>query len=103
MLSSCLCDIQRDTLGEFDLTIVTFLTKLHLSDFDNNRMLRYLPSWDDYQEIFQSILQQPQRILYQQWKEILQLDTCLRDADKFGDIIRQEGLGKINFFVFLIS
>jgi hypothetical protein len=34
MLASCLCDIQRDTLEQFDLTIVTFLTKLHLSDFD---------------------------------------------------------------------
>jgi hypothetical protein len=54
-------------------------------------MLRYLPSWDDYQEIFQSILQQPQRILYEQWKNILELDTCLRDADKFGEFIRQEG------------
>jgi len=54
-------------------------------------MLRYLPSWDDYQEMFQSILQQPQRILYDQWKNILEFDTCLRDADKVGEIIRQEG------------
>ncbi|CAF3428145.1 unnamed protein product [Rotaria socialis] len=92
MLASCLCDIQRDTLSKFVLTNVTFLTKLHLSDFDSNRMLRYLPSWDDYSEIFQSILQQPQQMLYEQWKSILELDTCLRDADKVGDIIRQEGL-----------
>ncbi|CAF1088574.1 unnamed protein product [Rotaria sordida] len=92
MLASCLCDIQRDTLSQFLLTNVTFLTKLHLSDFDSNRMLRYLPSWDDYLEIFQSILQQPQQMLHQQWKYILELDTCLRDADKVGDIIRQEGL-----------
>jgi hypothetical protein len=55
-------------------------------------MLRYLPSWDDYYEIFQSVLQQPQQMLYEQWKNILELDTCLRDADTFGDIIRQEGL-----------
>jgi len=34
MLASCLCDIQRDTLTQFDIKIVTFLTKLHLSDFD---------------------------------------------------------------------
>lgn len=54
-------------------------------------MLRYLPSWDDYLEIFQSILQQPQQILEEHWKNILELDTCLRDADKVGDIIRQEG------------
>lgn len=99
MLASCLCDIQRNTLDKFDLTIVTFLTKLHLSDFDNNnRMLRYLPSWDDYQEIFHSILQQPQRILSQQWKDILELDTCLKDADKFGDIIRQEGFEILSNF-----
>jgi len=91
MLASCLCDIQRDALSQFDLKIVTFLTKLHLSDYDSNRMLQYLPSWDDYQEIFQSILQQPQRILHDQWKDILELDTCLRDVDKFGETIRQEG------------
>ncbi len=54
-------------------------------------MLRYLPSWDDYFEIFQSILQQPQRILSEHWKSILELDTCLKDADKFGSIIREEG------------
>jgi len=57
-------------------------------------MLRCLPSWDDYQEIFQSILQQPQRILYEEWKNILELDTCLSDVDKFGEIIRQEGFKK---------
>ncbi len=57
-------------------------------------MLRCLPSWDDYQEIFLSILQQPQRILYEEWKNILELDTCLRDVDKFGEIIRQEGFKK---------
>lgn len=34
MLASSLCDIQRDTLSKFVLTNVTFLTKLHLSDFD---------------------------------------------------------------------
>jgi hypothetical protein len=34
MLASCLCDIQRDTLAEFNLTSVIFITKLHLSDFD---------------------------------------------------------------------
>ncbi|CAF5026790.1 unnamed protein product, partial [Rotaria sp. Silwood1] len=50
------------------------------------------PSWDDYLEIFQSILQQPQQMLYEQWKNILDLDTCLRDADKVGHINRQEGL-----------
>ena len=55
-------------------------------------MLRYLPSWDDYYETFQSVLQQPQQMLYKQWKNILELDTCLRDADTFGDIIKQEGL-----------
>jgi hypothetical protein len=54
-------------------------------------MLRYLPSCDDYLEIFQSILQQPQQMLYEQWKTSLELDTCLKDVDKFGDIIRQEG------------
>lgn len=54
-------------------------------------MLCYLPSWDDYLEIFQSILQQPQQMLYEQWKNTLELDTCLRDADKFGVIMRQEG------------
>ena len=57
-------------------------------------MLRYLPSWEDYSEIFQSILQQPQQMLYEQWRKILDLDTCLRDADTFGDVIRQEGLEK---------
>jgi len=91
MLASCLCDIQRDTLTQFDSSSVIFLTKLHLSDFETNRMLRYLPSWEDYQESFQAILQQPQRILYDQWKEILELNTCLSDAEKFGEIIRQEG------------
>jgi len=34
MLASCLCDIQRDTLAQFRLSDVTFITKLHLSDFD---------------------------------------------------------------------
>ena len=56
-----------------------------------NRMLRYLPSWEDYSEIFQSILQQPQHMLCEQWRNLLELDTCLRDADKFGESIRQEG------------
>lgn len=91
MLASSLCDIQRQALDDFDMTQVVFLTKLHLSDYDHPRMLRYLPSWEDYQENFQKILQQPQRILQQQWKDILQLDTCLRDTEKFGESIRQEG------------
>jgi hypothetical protein len=100
MLASCLCDIQRDTLKQFDSTSVIFLTKLHLSDFDNNRMLRYLPSWDDYQESFQTILQQSQRILDEQWKDILELNTCLNDAEKFGEIIRQEGYKNRQRFYF---
>jgi hypothetical protein len=54
-------------------------------------MLRYFPSWEDYQELLQSILQKPQRILSDQWKDILELDTCLRDVEKFGETIRQEG------------
>jgi hypothetical protein len=40
MLASCLCDIQRDTLSQFDLINVTFLTKLHLSDFDCKFLLK---------------------------------------------------------------
>jgi hypothetical protein len=35
MLASCLCNIQRDTLSQFGLVDVTFITKLHLSDFDS--------------------------------------------------------------------
>lgn len=93
MLSSCLCDIERQALNEFDMTLVTFLTKLHLSDFDHPRMLRYLPSWEDYQENFQKILQQPQKILQQQWKDILQLDTCLKDTEKFGQSMKDQGFG----------
>ena len=54
-------------------------------------MLRYLPSWDDYSEIFQSILQQPQQMLHEQWKNILELDTCLREIDKVDNAVRQEG------------
>ena len=91
MLASSLCDIQRQALTDFDMSQVIFLTKLHLSDYDHPRMLRYLPSWEDYQENFQKILQQPQRILQQQWKEILQLDTCLKDTERFGESMRQEG------------
>jgi hypothetical protein len=91
MIASCLCDTQRATLAQFDSTSVIFLTRLHLSDFDGPRMLRYLPSWEDYQESFQAILQQPQRILHEQWKEILELNTCLSESEKFGEIIRQEG------------
>ena len=109
MLSSCLCDIERQALDEFDMTRVMFLTKLHLSDFDHPRMLRYLPSWEDYQENFQKILQQPQKILQQQWKEILQLDTCLKDTEKFGQSMREQGSVHIRiqieliFFVRLIN
>ena len=34
MLASCLCDIQRNTLSQFVISNVKFLTKLHMSDFD---------------------------------------------------------------------
>ena len=44
-----------------------------------------------YVTLLESILLQSQQMLYEQWKNILELDTCLRDADTFGDIIRQEG------------
>jgi hypothetical protein len=54
-------------------------------------MLRYFPSWDDYLEMLQSTLRQPQEMLSEQWKDILELNTCLRDTDKFGEIVREEG------------
>jgi len=92
MICSCLCDIQREQLSLFHLTNVTFLTKLHLNDYDSIRMLNYLPSWDDYQELFSTILQQPQTILCQQWKSILQFELSLQQIDQIGSNIRQEGL-----------
>ena len=54
-------------------------------------MLRYLPSWDDYLETFQSILQQPQQILFDSWKKYLEFDTCLKMNDLFRNQIQQEG------------
>ena len=109
MLSSSLNEIQHAALGQFHLSELTFLTSLHLSDFDSSslfssrslhdvcslcsasRMLRYLPSWEDYFEVFQAILHQPEQIFSRQWKNLLELDTCLNDIDKFGQRLRQQG------------
>lgn len=91
MIASSLCHIQRQQLASFDLTIVTFLTKLHLNAYDSTRMLNYLPSCDDYQEFFAKILQQPQTILQQQWKDVLELDLCLNEINQIGESIRQQG------------
>ena len=95
MLSSSLNEIQHNALGQFHLAEITFLTDLHLSDFESSsfssRMLRYLPSCEDYFEVFQSVLHQPQQIFARQWKNLLELDMCLKDSDKFGERLRQEG------------
>ncbi|CAF1139632.1 unnamed protein product [Adineta steineri] len=92
MLASCLCYMQYETLSQFNLSNVTLLTTLYLSDTNSNHMLQYFPSRDDYLEILQLILHKPQQILEEQWRNILELNTCLRNTDKFGEIARHEGL-----------
>ncbi|UJR29306.1 hypothetical protein I4U23_010520 [Adineta vaga] len=92
MLASCLCDIQRDALAHFGLSTAVFLTKLHFNEANSNPILQYFPSRDDYLEILQSVLQQPQQMLTEYWQQILELNICLKDTDKFGETVRKEGL-----------
>ncbi|CAF1514427.1 unnamed protein product, partial [Adineta ricciae] len=92
MLASCLCDIQRDAISQFQLSTVVFLTKLQFDEIESNPTLRYYPSRDDYFNLLQLVLQQPQQMLAEYWGNILELNICLKDTDKFGEIARQEGL-----------
>ncbi|CAF1613875.1 unnamed protein product, partial [Adineta ricciae] len=53
MLASCLCDIQRDAISQFQLSTVVFLTKLQFHEIESNPTFRYYLSRDDYFELLQ--------------------------------------------------
>lgn len=107
MISSALNQIQFETLTQFQLKNVVFLTNLHLTDFDRReqfsdeettfifvfeetRMLRYLPSWDDYFEVFQTILRQIPHLFDEQWQHSLNFDTSIRDLQRFRQNLKEE-------------
>lgn len=111
MISSSLNEIQFENLIKFQLKDVIFQTNLHLSDFDGlsidskleiwsfvslfcqfeeNRMLRYLPSCEDYFESFQIILRQIQNLFVEQWKSSFDFDTSIRDLQRFRQNLKEE-------------
>lgn len=53
-------------------------------------MLRYLPSWDDYFEVFQSILRQIQSLFSDKWNSTLNFDTSIRDVQHFRQNLKEE-------------
>ena len=53
-------------------------------------MLRYLPSWDDYFEVFQAILRQVPHLFDAQWQQSLNFDTSIRDLQRFRQDLKEE-------------
>ncbi|CAF1165003.1 unnamed protein product, partial [Didymodactylos carnosus] len=58
------------------------------------KMLMCLPSYDDYLELLHTVLNQPQKILINGWEQ-MNLNTCLKDVEKFGKDMQQDGLTRV--------